>query len=60
MGCSPFANSRFQMGVTVMGFVEHFGHSLWCERPASKPVPSGHTYKNSFELSSNVKLTSKS
>ena len=26
MGCSPFANSRFQMGVTVMGFAEDFGH----------------------------------
>ena len=26
MGCSPFADSRFQMGVTVMGFAEHFGH----------------------------------
>ena len=25
MGCSLFANSRFQMGVTVMGFAEHFG-----------------------------------
>ena len=28
MGCSPLANSRFQMGVTIMGFAEHFGHSL--------------------------------
>ena len=27
MGCFPFANSCFQMGVTVMGFAEHFG--LW-------------------------------
>ena len=25
MGCSPLADSRFQMGVTVMGFAEHFG-----------------------------------
>ena len=25
MGWSPFANSRFQMGVTVMGFAEDFG-----------------------------------
>ena len=25
MGCFPFANSRFQMGVTVMGFAEDFG-----------------------------------
>ena len=25
MGCSPLANSRFQMGVTLMGFAEHFG-----------------------------------
>ena len=25
MGCFPFANSRFKMGVTVMGFAEHFG-----------------------------------
>ena len=28
MGCFPFANSRFQMGVTVMGFAEDFGHWL--------------------------------
>ena len=28
MGCSPFANSCFQMGVTVMGFAEHFGQRL--------------------------------
>ena len=27
MGCFPFANSRFQMGVTVMGFAEDFGRS---------------------------------
>ena len=27
--CTPlFANSRFQMGVTVMGFARDFGHSL--------------------------------
>ena len=25
MGCSPLADFRFQMGVTVMGFAEHFG-----------------------------------
>ena len=25
MGCSPFENSCFQMGVTVMGFAEDFG-----------------------------------
>ena len=25
MGCSLFSNSHFQMGVTVMGFAEHFG-----------------------------------
>ena len=24
MGCFQFANYRFQMGVTVMGFAEHF------------------------------------
>ena len=28
MGCYPFANSHFQMGVTVMGFAEHFGHCM--------------------------------
>ena len=28
MGCSLSSNSHFQMGVTVMGFAEHFGHSL--------------------------------
>ena len=28
MESSPCANSRFQMGVTVMGFAEHFGQSL--------------------------------
>ena len=27
MGCFPFANYHFQMGVTIMGFVEHSGHS---------------------------------
>ena len=26
MGCIPFANFHFQVGVTVMGFAEHFGH----------------------------------
>jgi len=26
MGCFTFANSHFQMGVTVMGFAEDFGH----------------------------------
>ena len=26
MGCSLFSNSHFQMGVTVMGFAEDFGH----------------------------------
>ena len=25
MGCSPFTNYHFQMGVTVVGFAEHFG-----------------------------------
>ena len=28
MGYSPFANSHFQMGVTVMGFAEHIGLSF--------------------------------
>ena len=28
MGCSLFSNSHFQMGVTVMGFAEHFGLGL--------------------------------
>ena len=26
MGCSPFSNLHFQMGVTLMGFAEDFGH----------------------------------
>ena len=26
MGCFPFTNYHFQMGVTVMGFAEDFGH----------------------------------
>ena len=26
MGCPLFSNFHFQMGVTVMGFAEHFGH----------------------------------
>ena len=37
MGCSTFSNSRFQMGVTVMGFAEHLWYDrseklnlLWC------------------------------
>ena len=29
MGCSLFANDCFQMGVTVMGFAEHFGLCLF-------------------------------
>ena len=29
-GALPFANSRFQLGVTVMGFAEHFGQGLLC------------------------------
>ena len=28
MGSSPFADYCFQMGVIVMEFTEHFGHSL--------------------------------
>ena len=28
MGCSLFSNSHFQMGITVMGFAEHFGQGL--------------------------------
>ena len=28
MGCIPFANFHFQMGVTVMGFAEDSGHIL--------------------------------
>ena len=28
MGCFPFANYHFQMGVTVMGFEEHFGKNF--------------------------------
>ena len=28
MGCSPFPNSHFQMGVTAMGFAEDFGLRL--------------------------------
>ena len=31
MGCSPFANYCFQMGVTVMVFAEHFGPSVLCK-----------------------------
>ena len=27
MGCTPLANFCFQMGVTVIGFVEHFGQN---------------------------------
>ena len=27
MGCSLFSNSHLQMGVTIMGFAEHFGLS---------------------------------
>ena len=33
MGCSLFSNYHFQMGVTVMGFAEHFGLCvLWLSR----------------------------
>ena len=30
MGCFPFSNYHFQMGVTVMGFAEHFGYWQSC------------------------------
>ena len=29
MRCFPFANLCFQMGVTIVGFTEHFGQSLF-------------------------------
>ena len=40
MGCFPFANSRFQMGVTVMGFAEDFGQCVWacCASLVSQPI----------------------
>ena len=28
MGCFPSAKYHFQMGVTVIGFAEHFGHGI--------------------------------
>ena len=31
MGCSLFSNFHLQMGVTVMGFAEHFGPDLIIE-----------------------------
>ena len=31
MGCSLFSNSHFQMGVTVMGFADHFGLRVNCK-----------------------------
>ena len=39
MGCSLFSNSHFQMGITVMGFAEHFGLSdpdVICLQPYSR------------------------
>ena len=30
MGCSPIQNSRLQIGVTLMGFAEHFGLRPLC------------------------------
>ena len=43
MGCSPFANYCFQMGVTVMGFAEYLGQCDHAERSlfkiASKFLP---------------------
>ena len=35
MGCSLFSNSYFQMGVTVMGYTEHFG-----QRTARASIPA--------------------
>ena len=29
MGCFPFAKFHYQMGVTIMGFAEDFGHSAF-------------------------------
>ena len=41
MGCSPFANSRFQTGVTIMGFAEHSG-------PGLNPVTNNFKFLFSF------------
>ena len=45
MGCAPFANHHFQMGVTVMGFAEDLGHRwtnslnpIMTPRPNSKVI----------------------
>ena len=39
MGCFPFANSRFQMGVTKMGFAEDFMHRKGRERTSKSFLP---------------------
>ena len=42
MGCFPFANYHFQMGVTAMGFAEDFGLSLFgCNSEDSKETEHG-------------------
>jgi len=38
MGCSPFPNCHFQMGVTAMGFAEHFGPRVLKMIPVLKSV----------------------
>ena len=47
MGCFPFANYHFQMGVTVMGFVEHFGP--WLQNGAL-PHPFLPQIKNQIDF----------
>ena len=51
MGYSLFSNYHFQMGVTVMGFAEDFGHSLPACLPASPPAADGPRWQRPKNLS---------
>ena len=37
MGCSSFAKYRFPMGVTIMGFAEHFGQYVFADMALITP-----------------------
>ena len=41
MGCYLFSNYHFRMGVTVMGFAEHFGHHVQRSRCINEQSTAG-------------------
>ena len=54
MGCNPIVNYHCQMGISVMGFAEHFGLSLTLPLKVKNPkIPKkpGGILRNSKEFS---------